>query len=169
MKRIAVMSDTHWGSWEPERESTAQLISALEAGYDEIWHGGDVVCAEVLEQLESFCPVVVVKGNCDGGVSRSLPHAVIETIEDVRIGMIHGWDVPLGHTAALVERFPSDVDIIIHGHTHLRRQEEFTGDRDKPVTILNPGSVSSHRGGETPGMAELVINGKEWDYRIIPF
>lgn len=162
------MSDTHWSSWDQNDPQTSGLIAALEKGYDEIWHAGDIVAGEVLEALEAFCSVVVVKGNCDGRLRRSIPHAVIEQREGVKMGMIHGWDVPLDHAPAIVARFPDDIQLIIHGHTHRRRNQTVTGPTGNPVRIVNPGSVSSPRGGETPGLGELIINGDEWEYRTLP-
>ena len=165
MKKIAVMSDTHWSDWDNSDPITQKLIEYLRAGYDQIWHAGDVTGGEVLETLEAIYPVVCVKGNCDQFLYRHLPHAVTETIEEVKVGMIHGWDLPLGHAPTVVSRFAADVDIVIHGHTHLRRRQEVTNAEGRKVTILNPGSVSSPKGGETPGFGELAIDGALWEYR----
>jgi predicted phosphodiesterase len=63
-----------------------------------------------------------------------------------------------------MQRFPDRTEVIIHGHTHRRRyqqQETAWGS----CTIINPGSVTSPRGGEEPGFGELVINGMVWSYR----
>jgi putative phosphoesterase len=163
------MSDTHWSSWNPSDKQAAQLIETLESGFDQIWHAGDIVDLSVLEALERFCPVLAVKGNCDGFMGRHLPHSVIETVEQVKIVMIHGWDLPLDHAQTVVNRFPEDTELIIHGHTHRRRHQEYSREDGSVVTILNPGSVSSPRGGETPGMAELVIHETYWEHRVIPF
>lgn len=165
MKRIAVLSDTHWSSWDASDALTAKLAGRLQSGYDHVWHGGDVTGSGVLEALEAYGPVVCVKGNCDQFMSRHLPHAVTETIEGVKIGMIHGWDLPVEHAPTLISRFAGDVQIIIHGHTHQRRNQQVTRDDGSVVTIINPGSVSSPRGGETPGFGELVIDRGYWAYR----
>ena len=119
------------------------------------------------EKLGSFGPVVCVKGNCDRFLYRQLPHSVAEELEQVKVGMIHGWDLPLDHVSTVKSRFATDIDIIIHGHTHQRRFQELGGDH--PTTIINPGSVSSPRGGETPGYGVLVIDGDKWSYQSHSF
>lgn len=167
--KIAVISDTHWRTWDPEDILTNCLIEALEAGYDAIWHAGDVEEHGILKALEEFAPVVCVKGNCDNYMVRHLPHSVTEKIEGVKLGMIHGWDLPLDHAAAICARFAEDVNIVIHGHTHRRRFQEWTSATGAKITIINPGSVSSPRGGEMPGMGELVIESGQWNYRAFSF
>lgn len=163
MIKLALISDTHWSSWNLADPLVRQLEKILqEGGYDQIWHAGDVTANAVLEQLETFAPVVCVKGNCDNFLGRRLPHSVTETLEQVKIAMIHGWDLPLDHAPTVLGRFPSDVSVIIHGHTHRRRFQETV---DGGATIINPGSVSSPRGGETPGYGELQISGDQWEYR----
>lgn len=169
-KNILVISDTHWSSWEPDEPSCRALGDVLESGtYEFIFHGGDVVDDSVLKVLEGFAPIYCVKGNCDSFVGRNLPHTVVETIENVKIAMIHGWDLPLDHTPTLVERFGGDTDIIIHGHTHRKRYQEWTRPDGSKVTILNPGSVSSPRGGEMAGYGELTLTDGEWAYKIRNF
>mgnify|MGYP000309484517 CR=1 FL=1 len=168
MMRIAVISDTHWSSWDLKDRLVCELETLLTEGrFDQIWHAGDVTGSEVLEKLDSFGPVVCVKGNCDRFLYRQLPHSVTETLEEVKVGMTHGWDLPLDHAPFVKSRFAADVDIIIHGHTHRRRYQEIAGEH--PTTIINPGSVSSPRGGETPGYGVLEIDGDKWTYESHSF
>jgi len=168
MIKVAVISDTHWSTWNLQDPLVRALDSLLSEGeFDQIWHAGDVTGSEVLEKLDSFGPVVCVKGNCDRFLYRQLPHSVAEELEQVKVGMIHGWDLPLDHVSTVKSRFATDIDIIIHGHTHQRRFQELGGDH--PTTIINPGSVSSPRGGETPGYGVLVIDGDKWSYQSHSF
>ena len=165
MIRLAVVSDTHWDIWDPTDPFAESMMKVLSSGrYDAIWHGGDVVHVSVLEALRAIAPVLCVKGNCDRGFGEDLPHSVRRQIEGVHIGMIHGWDLPLDHTKTVVERFPENTDVIIHGHTHKRRYEEYRADWGS-CTVINPGSITSPRGGEDPGFGELVVNGPAWSYR----
>lgn len=166
MQKIAVISDTHWGSWDPADKLCARLHTVLQ-GYHEIWHAGDVVDESILLALEGIAPVTCVKGNCDSFMGRNLPHAVHRRIEQVNIGMIHGWDLPLGHTPTVVNRFPEGTALIIHGHTHTQRYEEYKADWGT-CFVINPGSISQPRGGDTRGFGELVINGPSWSYRRQP-
>lgn len=167
MQRIAVMSDTHWRRWDPEDPAAAELDALLAGGFDAVWHGGDVVEEQVLLHLETYAPLTVVRGNCDRWFEREVPHAVVRKIEEITVAMIHGWDLPLEHLPTVVKTFPEEVDIIIHGHTHRRRRDTLTRTDGRTVTVVNPGSVSSPRGGETAGLAELLIDGKEWEYRVL--
>lgn len=165
MQRLAVISDTHWDLWDPTDPYAEALLRQLEGiGVQEIWHAGDVIHETVLQALEEIAPVVCVKGNCDSFFARQLPHAVRRQVEGVGLGMIHGWDLPLDHAVSIVERFPAQTEVVIHGHTHRRRYEEVPTAWGV-CTIINPGSVTSPRGGEEPGFGELVINGPVWSYR----
>lgn len=164
MQRIAVVSDTHWDLWDPADPFAEAMMAGLSKGYDAIWHAGDVVHETVLVALETIAPVVCVKGNCDRYFARELPHAVRRQIDSVWVGMIHGWDLPLDHAPSIVERFPEHTELIIHGHTHKRRYEQFMAPWGA-CTIINPGSISLPRGGEEPGFGELVVNGPAWSYR----
>ena len=61
--RIVVLSDTHaprfWKRCPP-------AVAAHLTGADLILHGGDVCAAWVLDELATFAPVRVVRGNNDG-------------------------------------------------------------------------------------------------------
>lgn len=165
LTRIAVISDTHWNSWD--LAEAAALISFLKSGFDQIWHAGDVVDESVLEGLEHFAPVIAVKGNCDTFMGRLLPHAVRRKVGEVELAMIHGWDLPLDHLQTVVGRFGDETDIIIHGHTHRRRNQRWMRPGGGEVTVINPGSVTSPRGGETRGVGVLEIDGAEWSYEAL--
>lgn len=164
MRRIAVISDTHWSKWDETDHTTGALLTALCKGFHEIWHAGDVVHESILTTLEECCPVTCVKGNCDTFFGRNLPHQVEKQIEGVTIGMIHGWDLPLSQAAFVREAFDGEPELIIHGHTHKQRFELHHPEGENACTIINPGSVSSPRGGDSKGYGELVINGSAWSY-----
>lgn len=167
MHRIAVLSDTHWHRWDPDNPLAAGVDAYLAGGVDAVWHGGDVVEDQVLAHLESYAPLTVVRGNCDRWFPRELPHSVIREIEGVTVAMIHGWDLPLEYLPSVVKAFSDNVEIIIHGHTHRRRRDTYTRPDGRLVTVINPGSVSSPRGGETAGLGELTIDGAQWEYRSL--
>ncbi|HAS10127.1 MAG TPA: metallophosphoesterase, partial [Acidimicrobiaceae bacterium] len=61
--RIVVLADTHVA-----RGSTRRLPDAVYAhldGADAIWHAGDVLVPELLDELAGFAPVEAVLGNND--------------------------------------------------------------------------------------------------------
>lgn len=131
--RIAVISDTH--DIYPERLLT--LIK--DAG--EIWHLGDVSSPGTLTAFTTLGPPLnVVRGNCD---FEPWPPGLRREIHGVRCQLVHipPLFLPRGYC-----------DIILHGHTHMPRDEMIDGTR-----WLNPGSVSQPRGGTRPSFAWLTI------------
>ena len=135
--RIFVLADTH--NRLPEK------ISELAKDADEIWHLGDVCEEAVLDQLRAIGPrFTVVRGNCDSNFEWPL-------VVDLMRG---GLKFRLQHIAP--EKPPDDVDILLHGHTHVPRNE-----RRGNVLFLNPGCVTRPNRGSPPSVAWLEIaNGK---------
>ncbi len=118
---IAVLSDTH-GRYP------AKLPEMIK-GADEIWHLGDVCDPGVLVEFEMIGPPVrVVLGNCDAELSWPLDLTL-------RRG---GMEFFLTHIPPL--RVPAEVQVVLHGHTHLPRDEMING-----VRWLNPGCISDPR------------------------
>ena len=113
MTRIGLLSDTH-GS-----------IPAKTFGFfkdcDQIWHAGDIGNVKVIDQLESFKPLVAVHGNIDGTEIRvSCPEILVFTIENVKVLMIHIGGYPgrysqSAHTSIQKER----PGLFISGHSHI--------------------------------------------------
>jgi putative phosphoesterase len=133
--RIAVISDTH-------DRLPAGLLERL-AGADEIWHLGDVCEPETLAEFESLGkPMQVVLGNNEW-------HNL--------------WPLELrleraGHRFHLVHipprQAPHGVTFVLHGHTHVPRDETDPGG----VRWLNPGGINLPRSGSTAGFAWLTVH-----------
>jgi putative phosphoesterase len=134
---IFVLADTH--NKFPEK------LSILARDADEIWHLGDVCAEWVLDELRAIgAPVTVVRGNCDSNFDWPL------VVDLVRAGK----KIRLQHIPP--ERPPKDVDIVLHGHTHVPRNEKRSG-----VWFLNPGCVTRPNRGEAPSVAWLeIVDGK---------
>src|SRR5438093_7294113 len=116
--RIFVLADTH--------DRLPPKVLQLAAGADEIWHLGDVCSETIVDELRAIGPkVTLVRGNCDSNYQWPL-------IVDFKRG---GLRFRLQHIAP--ERPPSDVDVLLHGHTHVPRHEKRQG-----VLFLNPGCVT---------------------------
>jgi putative phosphoesterase len=131
--RIAVLSDTH--DWVP-----TSLPGRL-AGADEIWHLGDVCDPSMLADFEQLGPPLqVVMGNCDG--EYGWPIDLQLRREEV--------DFYLTHIPPM--RAPKGVKVVLHGHTHVPRDEVRGG-----VRWLNPGCISNPRGGVPPSFAWLEV------------
>ncbi len=134
MQRIFVLADTH--------DRLPANVLALAGGADEAWHLGDVCDESILDELRGVCRrLLVVRGNCD--FNNEWPLVV-----DLKRG---GQRIRLQHIPP--SRPPPDVDILLHGHTHVPRNERM-GD----VWFLNPGCVTRPNRGSAASVAWLEIN-----------
>ena len=135
--RLAILSDTH-GLLRP------QVVEYLKTA-DAILHGGDINKPAIVEQLQQFAPLYIVRGNNDKEWAEDIPHDLTVTLEGVTFFMVHNKkEVP----ADL-----SGVDVVVFGHSHKYVQEEKDG-----ILWLNPGSCGPRRFHQeiTMMMAELA-------------
>ncbi len=136
MVKIGVISDTHF--LEPKKARLPKKVLDVFKHVDAIFHAGDVIYPEILEQLSKLAKVYAVRGNMDiGRPTASLPEKLIETVEGVKIGIIHGWGPPHGIKDRIRAKMPSDVRCIVFGHTHSPEIEEKDG-----ILFFNPGSAT---------------------------
>jgi uncharacterized protein len=141
---IFVLADTH--------NKLPQKVVDLARKADEIWHLGDV-CAEILlDELRALGPpVTIVRGNCDSDSDWPL-------VVDLARG---GWRFRLEHIPPDVP--PDDVDVVLHGHTHVPRNEKRGG-----VLFLNPGCVTRSNQGSPASVAWLGIVDGKINWKLIP-
>ncbi len=135
--RLAILSDTH-GLLRP------QVVEYLKTA-DAILHGGDINKPAIVEQLQQFAPLYIVRGNNDKEWAEDIPHDLTVTLEGVTFFLVHNKkEVP----ADL-----SGVDVVVFGHSHKYVQEEKDG-----ILWLNPGSCGPRRFHQeiTMMMAELA-------------
>ena len=122
--RLAILSDTH-GLLRP------QVLEHLKTA-DAILHGGDVNKPGIVDQLERYAPLYVVRGNNDKEWAEQIPHDLTITLGGVTFFLVHNKkEVP----ADL-----SGVDAVVFGHSHKYVQEEKDG-----LLWLNPGSCGPRR------------------------
>jgi putative phosphoesterase len=144
--RIFVLGDTH--------DKVPANLEPLAAGADEIWHLGDVCSPVILQTIETFGPpVTVVRGNCDSNFE--WPLTVDLKRNRVRFRLVH---IPPDHA-------PDDVEVVLHGHTHVPRDE-----RVGRVRFLNPGCVTRPNQGAAPsvGILEIATDGKiKWRLKTL--
>jgi uncharacterized protein len=142
--RIFVLADTH--------NRLPEAVSKWARDADEMWHLGDVCAERILDELRAIGPpVTVVRGNCDSNYDWPL------VVDLERSGL----KFRLQHIPP--ERAPEDVDVILHGHTHVPRNERRGG-----VLFLNPGCVTRPNRGSPASVAKLTINGDgKLDWRLI--
>lgn len=141
--RIAVISDTH------DRYPSALLGRIKDA--DEIWHLGDVCDPALLEDFASLSrPLSVVRGNCDS--ETSWPWELTLQREGFTFFLTH---IP-------PDQPPRGVAAVLHGHTHVPRDEEGKG-----VRWLNPGCITRPRGAGA-SFAWLVAERGRWSWKHVP-
>ena len=128
-----VLADTH--------NRLPENLEALAEGADEIWHLGDVCSPSLLLRLENVGPpVTLVRGNSDSNFE--WPLVVDLKRKGVRFRLVH---IPPA-------RVPENVDVLLHAHTHVPRNERKDG-----VLYLNPGCVTHPKDGARPSVAKLEI------------
>ena len=142
--RIFVLADTH--------NRLPGNVREMAKDADEIWHLGDVCAETILDELQAIGPpVVVVRGNCDSNFEWPL---VVDLVRDgLKFRLQH---VPPDHP-------PDDVDVLLHGHTHVPRNE-----RRGRVLFLNPGCVTRPNRGAPSSVARLEIEGGKINWRLVP-
>jgi uncharacterized protein len=142
--RIFVLADTH--------NRLPETISHIAKDADEMWHLGDVCTGTILDELRAIGPrVTVVRGNCDS--NHEWPLVVDLTRGELKFRLQH---VPPDYS-------PDDVDVVLHGHTHVPRHEK-RGD----ILFLNPGCVTRPNRGSPPSVAWLEIAGQKFTWRLVP-
>ncbi|OUN93918.1 YfcE family phosphodiesterase [Pseudoflavonifractor sp. An44] len=122
--KLAILSDTH-GLLRP------QVVEHLKTA-DAILHGGDINKPAIVEQLQQYAPLYIVRGNNDKEWAEDIPHDLTVTLEGVTIFMVHNK-----------KEVPADllgVDVVVFGHSHKYVQEE-----KGSVLWLNPGSCGPRR------------------------
>lgn len=135
MTRIAIVADTH-------DHMPPDVVPRLAAA-DEIWHLGDVCDPVTLAEFEQLGkPVHVVLGNNEWHNLWPLEL----TLER------EGWRFFLTHIPP--RRAPVGADFVLHGHTHVPRDEMDEGG----VRWLNPGALSRPRNGSVAGFAWLILS-----------
>jgi putative phosphoesterase len=143
--RIAVIADTH-DKFPPNLPARLQ-------GADEIWHLGDV-CepATLVEFQELGKPLQVVLGNNEW-----------HNFWPVELRLEReGLKFLLTHIAPRLA--PAGVDVVLHGHTHVPRDETDA----RGVRWLNPGCITRPNRGARASFAWLTLEtGRPPDWRLV--
>ena len=136
--KLAILSDTH-GLLRP------QVVEHLKTA-DAILHGGDINKPAIVEQLQQYAPLYIVRGNNDKEWAEDIPHNLTVTLEGITFFMVHNKkEVP----ADL-----SGVNVVVFGHSHKYVQEEKDG-----LLWLNPGSCAPRRFHQEITMMMAEIEG----------
>ena len=144
--RIAVIADTH-------NSFPKKLFYHLTPA-DEIWHLGDVCNPDLLIELERLRrPIRVVRGNND--THDDWPLTINLRRNGIRFHLEH---IPPLHP-------PLNCDVIMHGHTHVPRDEQLGG-----VRWLNPGCISRATRGYGASFGWLLFpeESKKYTWELVP-
>lgn len=141
--KILVLADTH--------NKLPQTVLDLAATAVEIWHLGDVCEPTITLDLEAIGPpLTVVRGNCDW--NEDWPLVVDFKREGLKFRLVH---IP-------PETPPDNVDVVLHGHTHVPRNEKRRG-----VLFLNPGCVTRPNRGSPKSVAWLEIADRKIKWQLV--
>jgi len=142
--RIFVLADTH--------NRLPQKVNELAKDADEVWHLGDVCTEVILDDLRAVAPrLTIVRGNCDSNPNWPLVLDLVRGRLKFRLQHIPP------------ERPPDNVDIVLHGHTHVPRYE-----RRGKILFLNPGCVTRANQGVPPSVAWLEISTGKISWKLVP-
>ena len=158
--QIAVISDTHLP--RGSRRLPEECVDRLRAA-DLILHAGDLMRLPVLEQLESYGPVVAVHGNVDDSeVCAALPEVTSVDAGAVTIGLVHDAGPAKGRLERLRRRFP-DADAVVFGHSHIPLHER----APDGFQIFNPGSPTERRRAPRHTMGIATVVGGQLTFELI--
>lgn len=142
---IAVVSDTH-GIVLPV------AYSLQRNKVDIVLHLGDNASdAKKIEQITGM-EIYAVAGNCDEN-SKDVPEELVVEIRRKKFFLTHGhnYDVDNGIDKIVEKAKEVGADYALFGHTHVHIRERVDG-----ITVLNPGSTTLPRKGDTKGY--YIIN-----------
>ena len=137
--RLLIISDTHLPT--RARDLPDELWAQVPPA-DVVFHAGDWVSAELLDQLTDRAQRVVgVYGNNDGPDLRErLPEIARVDLDGLRIAVIHETGARTGRELRADRNFP-DTDLLIFGHSHI----PWDTVSPKGMRLLNPGSPTDRR------------------------
>ena len=141
------------------------MIARYLRGADLVLHAGDVCTASVLDDLASYAPVRVVRGNNDGPevAAWGAPEIMELDLAGLPVAMVHDSGQAAGRCARLGRRFPS-AHLVVFGHSHIPVDQAADG-----LRIFNPGSPTDRRRQPHGTFGLLNIDdGRLIEARLIP-
>lgn len=152
--RIGLLTDTHLPGLIRTLDELGPLPSQFLSSVDLILHGGDLTSPIVLDWCEQFAPVICSTGNNDPIPDPRMKEVQVLELEGWTVGMIHSLEGQFRPIKDLQSLFPTEVEIMISGHTHKERLEYREG-----VLLINSGSITFPQHKEvrlgTVGILEL--------------
>ena len=137
MKTVAIISDTH-GLLRTE------VIQHIK-GVDAIVHAGDINTQAIVDKLQSYAPLYIVRGNNDKAWAEGLSHHLNFSIDNVRFYLVHNKkDVPADI---------HNIDVIVYGHSH-----KYSLERSGGILWLKPGSCGRRRFDQEITMCKMTVD-----------
>ena len=138
--RILVISDTH-----RNLSKVYRVINSISNMIDGVIHCGDVVDdVDDLRARYSDLKIYNVRGNCDYG--SAVPNENVFVLGGKKFFVTHGdlYGVNWGIDRLCYKGAEIGADVCLYGHTHIPVVDNYNG-----MVIMNPGSLTSPRGGST--------------------
>ncbi len=152
MTHVVVLADTHIRRGGTRRLPDAAYVHLDRA--DVILHAGDVVVAEVVDELAGFAPVHAVLGNNDAELFGLLPETLSLDLDGVRVAMVHDGGPAQGRAGRMRRRFP-DADVVVFGHSHVPWDDAGLDGQ----LLFNPGSPTERRAQPHHTLGTLDLDG----------
>ncbi len=133
--RLGIISDTHI----PDRydKLPGAVLRDLKRS-DLVIHAGDFTSLEYYQELKNTFPLKAVLGNLDEReLTRFLKEKETLTLENFKIGVMHGWGRSEGVLDLVKKAFDNTYDLVIFGHTHQPYCEKIG-----KTLFFNPGSAT---------------------------
>lgn len=151
--KVGLLSDTH-SHLDPK-------VFEYFKECDEIWHGGDIGDAAVINDLEKLKPVRAVFGNIDDKeIQVRFPEDLWFNIEGLTIWMTHIGGAPPNYNPRIKKILKDRVpDIFICGHSHILRIKKDPNYNN--MLYLNPGAAGNHGFHLIKTLVRFEMIGKE--------
>lgn len=159
MKRIGILSDTHGCRDDRYLKHFADC--------DEIWHAGDIGSPDIIEELETLCPVRAVYGNIDGGILRMKYSETLRfKIEECEVLMKHIGGYPGRYDISIRKQiYERPPQLFISGHSHILK---VMFDKTTNCLHINPGAAGRQGWQQVRTLVKIVIDGKQFrDLEVI--
>ena len=152
MKKIGILSDTH-GYFDDTLKSFFSEV-------DELWHAGDFGSIETADEIAAFKPLIGVRGNIDGGKTRTVyPAYQFFEREGIPVLMTHIGGYP-GHynIQAEIQIRSCRPKIFISGHSHILK---VIYDKKYDLLHINPGAAGISGFHNVRTAARLILDHEE--------
>lgn len=166
MTRVGLVGDTHLPRFG--RALPPALDAGLRAaGVSAVLHCGDFTDPLAVALFEAIAPLEAVAGNNDPeSLVARFGERKIVTIENARIGLVHGHaGRRAAHENALAAFAHERVHAICYGHSHRPRIERLPGG---PL-VVNPGSPTDKRTSPRYSFALLTVDGNRVAAELIMY